>query len=85
MLRELRIQNFAIIDDLRISFGPGLNVITGETGSGKSMIIGALTLLSGGRANTDVVRRDCDDRRRREWAGAAVSELILLCVHGPWR
>jgi DNA repair protein RecN (Recombination protein N) len=60
MLRELRIQNFAIIDDLRISFGHGLNAITGETGSGKSMIIGALTLLAGGRADTDVVRRDCD-------------------------
>lgn len=60
MLRELRIQNFAIIDDLRIAFGPGLNVITGETGSGKSMIMGALTLLAGGRADSDVVRQDCE-------------------------
>lgn len=60
MLRELRIQNFAIIDDLRITFGNGLNAITGETGSGKSMIIGALSLLAGGRADTDVVRQDCD-------------------------
>jgi DNA repair protein RecN (Recombination protein N) len=60
MLRELRIQNFTIIDDLRIAFGPGLNVITGETGSGKSAIIAALTLLCGGRADTDVVRGDCD-------------------------
>jgi len=56
MLRELRIRNFAIIDELRLSFRPGLNVLTGETGAGKSIIIQALALLCGGRATSDSVR-----------------------------
>ncbi len=53
MLNELHIRNFAIIDDLHLVFGPGLNILTGETGAGKSIIIDALGLLlgrsSGGR------------------------------------
>ncbi len=56
MLEELRIQNFAIIDRLELGFAPGLNVITGETGAGKSIIIDAVELLLGGKADTSVVR-----------------------------
>ncbi|MCA9482429.1 MAG: DNA repair protein RecN [Nitrospina sp.] len=56
MLEELRIQHFAIIDQLEVAFGPGLNVLTGETGAGKSIIIGALNLVVGGRADTDSIR-----------------------------
>ncbi len=56
MLRLLRITNFAIIDDLEIAFGPGLNVLTGETGAGKSIIFGALNLALGSRAGGDLVR-----------------------------
>ncbi len=56
MLRELRIKNFAIIEDLSLSFSKGLNILSGETGAGKSIIIGALTLLLGGRASADLVR-----------------------------
>ncbi|SLM27506.1 RecN [Desulfamplus magnetovallimortis] len=56
MLGELAIKNFAIIDDLRISFSNGLSVLTGETGAGKSIIIEAVNLLLGGRASTDLVR-----------------------------
>ncbi len=56
MLKELRIRHFATIDHLDLEFEPGLNVLTGETGAGKSIIIGALTLLLGGRADADVVR-----------------------------
>lgn len=61
MLRELRIRNFAIIDDLRLHFGAGLNVITGETGAGKSILLRALGLLCGDRANTDLVRGDTNE------------------------
>lgn len=56
MLEELRIQNFAIIDQLELDFAPGLNVITGETGAGKSIIIDAVELLLGGRADPGFVR-----------------------------
>jgi len=56
MLRELRIKNFAIIEDLHLSFAKGLNILSGETGAGKSIIMGALTLLLGGRASPELVR-----------------------------
>jgi len=56
MLTELRIRNFALIDQLTVHLGPGLNVLTGETGAGKSIIVGALSLLLGERASSDVVR-----------------------------
>lgn len=56
MLTYLSIRNVAIIDQLHLSCGPGLNVLTGETGAGKSIIIDALTLASGGRASTELIR-----------------------------
>ncbi len=56
MLQEIRIQNFAIIDRLELSFAPGLNVITGETGAGKSIIVDAVELLLGGKADPSMVR-----------------------------
>jgi DNA repair protein RecN (Recombination protein N) len=56
MLTELRVRNFAIIEQLTLPLARGFNVLTGETGAGKSIIVGALGLLLGERANTDVVR-----------------------------
>ncbi|MDX1648040.1 MAG: DNA repair protein RecN [Longimicrobiales bacterium] len=56
MLVELRIRDYAVVEDLAISLGPGLNALTGETGAGKSIIVGALSLLLGERASSDVVR-----------------------------
>lgn len=56
MLNELAIKKFAIIEDIRISFHAGLNVLTGETGAGKSIIIQAVSLLLGARASADLVR-----------------------------
>lgn len=55
MLQKLYIRNYAIIDELTISFDPGLNVITGETGAGKSIILGALSLILGERADSSVL------------------------------
>ena len=61
MLKELSIKNFAIIDQLRVEFGPGLNVLTGETGAGKSIVVDALNLALGERASTDLVRTGSDE------------------------
>lgn len=57
MLRELHIQNFALIEDIDVVFGEGFNVITGETGAGKSILIGALTLILGERGSSREVRK----------------------------
>ncbi len=61
MLRELRIQNFAIIDRLEICFDPRLNVLTGETGSGKSILVDAVDLLLGGRSSSEQIRTGSDE------------------------
>ncbi|MDH5234026.1 MAG: DNA repair protein RecN [Gemmatimonadota bacterium] len=60
MLTELRIRNLAIIDAIVLPLAPGLNVLTGETGAGKSIIVGALGLLIGERATSDLVRSGAD-------------------------
>lgn len=56
MIRTLHISNYALIDTIDIELHPGLNIVTGETGAGKSIILGALSLLLGGRADTKAVR-----------------------------
>lgn len=56
MILRVRIKDFAIIDELEIEFSDGLNIITGETGAGKSIIVNALSLLSGGRGSADYIR-----------------------------
>lgn len=61
MLRELRIRNFAIIDELHPTFGEGLNILTGETGAGKSIIIDAVGLALGERASSEVIRSGFDE------------------------
>jgi DNA repair protein RecN (Recombination protein N) len=60
MLTELHIQNFAIIDKLDLRFGPGLIILTGETGAGKSIILDAVVMLIGGKADTTFVRSESD-------------------------
>ncbi|MBV6449928.1 MAG: DNA repair protein RecN [Anaerolineales bacterium] len=60
MLTELHIHNFAIIDKLDLRFGPGLIILTGETGAGKSIILDAVVMLIGGKADTTFVRTDSD-------------------------
>jgi len=56
VLRSLYIRDYALIDELEVEFDSGLNVITGETGAGKSILIGALKMILGGRASTEVIR-----------------------------
>jgi DNA repair protein RecN (Recombination protein N) len=61
MLRELRIKNFAVIDEVELELGSGLNIITGETGAGKSIILNALGLVSGERGGSDIIRHKEDE------------------------
>jgi DNA repair protein RecN (Recombination protein N) len=61
MLIQLSISNFAIIKHLEITLGPGLNILSGETGAGKSIIINAMNLILGGRASADLIRSGCKE------------------------
>ncbi len=63
MLLELNIENIALIESLRIEFGQGLNVLTGETGSGKSIVVDCVNLVLGGRAERDLVRTGAEKGR----------------------
>jgi DNA repair protein RecN (Recombination protein N) len=60
MLRLLKIRDFALVRDLEVEFGPGLNLLTGETGSGKSIVVDALGLLAGDRPTPEMIRRGCE-------------------------
>lgn len=70
MLRELHIENFALIQELTVSFGDGLNILTGETGAGKSIIIDALNQVLGERASSELVRSGSD--------GAVISAVLEI-------
>src|SRR5436190_16128899 len=93
MLTLLRISGFALIDEVELPVGPGLTVITGETGAGKSILVDALGLLRGGRASTELIRTGRDEaqveavfelpadweiRRRLEDDGRSVDEGLLV-------
>ncbi|WP_073064785.1 DNA repair protein RecN [Fodinibius roseus] len=68
MIQSLYIKDFALIDELEVSFREGLNILTGQTGAGKSIIIGALNMILGERADTEVIRQGADK---------AIAEAIL--------
>ena len=83
MLLSLRLSNFAVIEEAEVAFGPGLTVLTGETGAGKSMLIDALALLSGARADGETVRSGAEEAvvegvfERSAAMGARLAELGL--------
>ena len=60
MIELLRIEQLALVDRVELEFGPGLNVVTGETGAGKSVVLGALGLLAGARTSASAIREGAD-------------------------
>lgn len=93
MLRELYIRNLAIIEEARIAFGPGFNILTGETGAGKSLLVGALELALGERASTEWIcagaeeaqveavfepAEDAEARRLLQEGGYPVEDLLIV-------
>ena len=60
MLIYVKITNFALIEESELEFGSGFNVVTGESGAGKSILMGAVELLLGGRVDKGVIRNGCD-------------------------
>ena len=63
MLKSLRVQNLAVVEDVTLTFGPGLNILSGETGAGKSLLTGAIGLVIGLRASGTLVRQGADRAR----------------------
>ncbi len=83
MLRHLHVKNLALIDDLELSFESGLNVITGETGAGKSLLMQAIGLALGGRATADLIRRDTTESVVEAVFGLDTTRLTpLFAEHG---
>ena len=96
MLNELSIENVAVIEKAEVRFGAGLNVLTGETGAGKSILVDALQLIAGGRAGAEMIRHGAEraditatfDVRAappelREWLeGQAISDDELMTWRG---
>jgi DNA repair protein RecN (Recombination protein N) len=90
MLVELAVENYAVIEKVRVRFHPGLNLLTGETGSGKSIVVDALALLLGGRASAEMVRTGAERARvsgifelaREEGVQALLSEAGIETEDG---
>src|SRR5437660_12313598 len=77
MLRFLKISHFAVIDAVEVEFEPGFNVLTGETGAGKSILVEAVGLLLGGRASGDLVRTGAAAAAVEAIFEAAGEELVV--------
>ena len=83
MLTELMVTDLGVVSELAVVFGPGMTVLTGETGAGKTLVVGAIDLLVGGRADSDMVRAGADEaviEGRFEIPDEPGQELVLSRV-----
>ncbi len=90
MLRELAVQNLAVIEDVRVEFRPGFNALTGETGAGKSLLLGAVGLLLGERGSADLIRAGKEELRvtgvfdlTRKEQRAVAEEVLQTTLEEP--
>ncbi len=84
MLTGLRMENLAVVDEVEVRFGGGFNVLTGETGAGKSILVDAVSLATGGRADSDVVRTGADEASVEAlFEGASHLESRLAAASSP--
>ena len=87
MLKSLKVKNFILIDSLEISFPAGLVIITGETGAGKSILLGAISLLTGGKADASSVgplSDTCVVEGEFDCSGDAALESVFAGLDLPW-
>ena len=70
MLVHLHVKNLALIDEIEVEFGPGLNILTGETGAGKSILLGSMQLILGGKTSRSMIR----DRKSTRLNSSHMSE-----------
>src|SRR5437763_1452195 len=84
MLTELSVENFALVEKLRLTFGPGLNLLTGETGAGKSILLDALGMVLGERTGAESVRHGAGRERAaiRQEARERARAIDLLTAQG---
>jgi len=80
LLRKLTIQNYALVDHIEIDFGPGLTVLTGETGAGKSIIIGGLLLALGGRSDRELIRHGRQKAEAEAWFDLSLSAPLRRLI-----
>lgn len=71
MLVQLHVKNLALIEEIEVEFGPGLNILTGETGAGKSILLGSMQLILGGKMSREMIRDN---------ASFALVELSLIHI-----
>src|SRR5580658_10467481 len=82
MLLELTVENYAVVEKVRVRFHRGLNLLTGETGSGKSIVVDALALLLGGRASAEMVRAGAERARISGIFEVASTPALLAVLEG---
>src|SRR5438477_4271658 len=80
MLTELAVRDLGVIDDLRLVLGPGMTALTGETGAGKTLVVEAIELLVGGRADGVLVRKGADEARVEGRIRVGGEERVLTRV-----
>lgn len=81
VIQSLYIKDFALIDELEVSFAPGLNILTGQTGAGKSIIIGALNMILGERADTDMIRHGSEKAVAEAVMNVGDAENVKSILH----